>query len=56
MNTGFNNSTSVLYIKCKRNDLKWYQKLWNYITGHKDRNWSWIPVGNSIEGEDNENN
>ena len=44
MNTGFNTSTSCLYMRCKRTDLKWYQKLWNIIKGHKDRNWKWIPV------------
>ncbi len=45
MNTGFNNSTSALFMRYKRKDLKWYQKLWNYVTGHKDRNWHWVAVG-----------
>lgn len=40
MNTGFNNTTSALYIRTKRK-IKWYKKFWNFITGHKDRNWEW---------------
>lgn len=44
MNTGFNNSTCQLFMRYKRKELKWYKKLWNYITGHKDRNWQWVPV------------
>ena len=45
MNTGFNTSTNALFMRCKRKDLKWYQRLWNYVTGHKDRNWHWVAVG-----------
>lgn len=26
-------------IRRKRTDLKWYQILWNIITGHKERNY-----------------
>ena len=43
MNTG-NRLSSALYMRCKRKDLKWYQKFWNYLTGHKDRNWCWVSV------------
>ena len=38
-----------LYMRYKRKDLKWYKKLLNYITGHKDRNWHWVPVDNGLE-------
>ena len=41
----FNNSTCQLFMRYKRKNLKWYKKIWNYITGHKDRNWQWVPVG-----------
>ena len=44
MHTGFNNISSCLYMRTKRKDLKWYKKLWNFLTGHKDRNWEWIPL------------
>lgn len=37
-------SESQLFMRYKRKDLKWYKKFWNYITGHKDRNWEWLPV------------
>lgn len=30
--------------KVKRTDLKWYQILWNIITGHKDRNYGYIEI------------
>lgn len=30
--------------KIKRTDLKWYQKLWNIITGHSERNYSYVEV------------
>ena len=33
--------------KCKkilRIDLKWYQILWNIITGHKEKNYGYISV------------
>jgi hypothetical protein len=43
MNIGNGNGFAV-FMRYKRKDLKWYQKLWNFITGHKDRNWCWIPV------------
>ena len=44
MNTGFNYSTRQLFMRCERKKLKWYKKLWNYITGHEDKNWQWVPV------------
>ena len=50
MNTGFNASASSLYMKYKRTDLKWYQKLWNILTGHKDRNWKWVEVKGTSKG------
>lgn len=28
--------------KVKRTDLKWYQRLWNIITGHKNRNYCYV--------------
>ena len=28
--------------KVKRTDLKWYQILWNIITGHKERNYGYV--------------
>lgn len=34
----------ALYTRVKRNDLKWYQKLWNIVSGNKERNWKWILV------------
>lgn len=40
MNIG-NNMSSALYIRTKRKKLKWYKRILNYITGHKDRNWEW---------------
>lgn len=46
MNTSFSSSTSCVYMRYKKKDLKWYKKFWNYITGHKDKNWVWLPVGN----------
>ena len=30
--------------KVKRTDLKWYQKLWNILTGHSDRNYGYVEV------------
>ena len=42
MNT--ENRISSVYMRYKRKDLKMYQRLWNYITGHKDRNWYWVFV------------
>ncbi len=30
--------------KVLRKDLKWYQLLWNLITGHKDRNYGYVEV------------
>lgn len=48
MNIG-NNISFQLYMRYKRTDLKWYQKFWNYITGHKDRNWKWVPVNKGVE-------
>lgn len=30
--------------KIKRTDLKWYQMLWNFITGHNERNYSYIEI------------
>ena len=30
--------------KIERTDLKWYQKLWNIITGHSEKNYSYIEV------------
>lgn len=30
--------------KIKRTDLKWYQMLWNFITGHSERNYSYIEI------------
>ena len=30
--------------RVKRYDLKWYQILWNILTGHKDRNYKIIEV------------
>jgi len=50
MNTN-NKNTFALFMKYKRKDLKWYQKLWNWLTGHKDRNWYWIPVGGANENK-----
>lgn len=44
MHTSNNAWGNCLYMKYKRIDLKWYQKFWNIITGHKDRNWKWVPV------------
>ena len=32
---------------CKRilrTDLKWYQFLWNILTGHKEKNYSYIEI------------
>lgn len=32
---------------CKRiprTDLKWYQKLWNILIGHKNRNYTYVEV------------
>ena len=43
MNIGNNTSTGY-YIRYKRTDLKWYQKLRNILTGHKDRNWNWVEI------------
>ena len=56
MNTGFNNSVSQVYMRYKKKDLKWYQRFWNCITGHKDKNWIWLPVGNGLTaiGDDHE--
>lgn len=28
--------------KIKRTDLKWYQMLWNIITGHSEKNYSYV--------------
>jgi len=28
--------------KIKRTDLKWYQILWNIITGHRNRNYGYV--------------
>ena len=39
-----NRNTFQLYMRYKKKDLKWYKKLWNIITGHKDRNWEWLPI------------
>jgi len=30
--------------KVERTDLKWYQKLWNILTGHSDRNYGYIEI------------
>lgn len=30
--------------KVKRTDLKWYQMLWNIVTGHKHKNYSYIEI------------
>lgn len=30
--------------KVKRTDLKWYQMLWNIITGHKERNYTFVEI------------
>lgn len=30
--------------KILRTDLKWYQMLWNIITGHSDRNYGYIEI------------
>lgn len=30
--------------KVERTDLKWYQKLWNILTGHSDRNYGYVEV------------
>ena len=30
--------------KVKRTDLKWYQILWNIITGHKEKNYGYIEI------------
>lgn len=38
----------ALYMRVKRKDLKWYQKLWNIVSGNKERNWKWQLVN---EGE-----
>lgn len=37
-----------LYMRIKTN-LKWYQKLFNILTGHKDRNYDWVLIGNGKE-------
>lgn len=34
--------------RIKRTNLKWYKKLWNIITGHKDKNYGYI----EIKGDD----
>ncbi len=39
-----NRGQTTIYMKYKRKDLKWYKKLWNFVTGHKDRNWHWQPI------------
>ncbi len=41
--------SSALYIRTKRKNLKWYKKFWNYITGHKEKNWEWALVGPTSE-------
>lgn len=28
--------------KVKRTDLKWYQILWNIVTGHSERNYGYV--------------
>lgn len=38
------NSGFALFMRVKRKGLKWYQKLWNIVSGNKERNWEWIPV------------
>ena len=30
--------------RIKRYDLKWYQRLWNILTGHKEKNYRIIEV------------
>ena len=30
--------------KILRTDLKWYQMLWNIITGHSERNYGYVEV------------
>jgi len=30
--------------KIKRTDLTWWQRLWNVITGHKERNYGFIEI------------
>lgn len=30
--------------KIKRTDLKWYQMLWNIITGHSEKNYTYVEV------------
>lgn len=34
--------------KIERKDLKWYQKLWNILIGHSERNYYYVE---SIEDE-----
>jgi len=54
MNIGFSNNMIQAFIRYKRTDLKWYQKFWNIISGHKDRNFNWIPVKSmNIVGDTN---
>ena len=31
-------------IRVKKTYLKWYQKLWNILIGHKNRNYTYIEV------------
>ena len=44
MNTGCNYSVGPVFMRYKRTDLKWYQKFWNIITGHKNRNYEYVEV------------
>ncbi len=30
--------------RIKRKDLKWYQILWNIITGHRNKNYYYVEV------------
>lgn len=36
----------MLFMRVKRKDLKWYQKIWNVLIGRKEQNYKWIPVNN----------
>lgn len=37
--------------KIIRKDLKWWQLLWNYITGNSEKNYTYIEINKSKKKE-----